>query len=253
MKEKNVAGVLALFFGALGMHRFYLGQPGLGIAYLIFCWTPIVWLIGFIDAIMFLTMDQEVFDVKYNRPYQNRMDRQQQRSNRQEQRQTNRQRQPNRQQTRRSQQAPRKNPYRESGIEKYKDYDFKGAIDDFKKSLEINSNDKNVHFILACAYSLTEESKKALFHLSKAVEQGFVDFEKIHSHDALAYLRTQPEFENFVDKGYQTVKKIEAPKMEAERELDDLVLNKIQRLGELKDKGFITSEEFELQKRKLLK
>lgn len=254
MKEKNVAGILALFMGPLGIHRFYLGQPGLGIAYLIFFWNPVVWLIAFIDAIIFFTMDDEVFDVKYNRLYENqRRSQQRKRQEEREDRQDNRQQRQKRRETRRPQQRKqRNNPYRESGIQKYKDYDFKGAIEDFKKSLEINSNDKNVHFILSCSYSLMENTKASLFHLNKAVEQGFVDFKKIEDHDALAFLRTQPEYEGFVNKGFQTYNKIEAPEQEEERALDDLVLNKIQRLGELKEKGFITSEEFEIQKKKLL-
>ena len=97
-----------------------------------------------------------------------------------------------------------------------------------------------------------EDLQSSLFHLDKAVEQGFNDFEKIRTHDALAYLRTQPEFDVFVDNSYRIVKKIEAPSQEQELELNDIVLNKIQRLGEFKEKGFITDDEFEAQKKKLL-
>jgi TM2 domain-containing membrane protein YozV len=35
-KEKIPAGLLALFLGPLGIHLFYLGQNGVGIAYLLF-------------------------------------------------------------------------------------------------------------------------------------------------------------------------------------------------------------------------
>ena len=34
MKSKVIAGLLAFFLGGLGAHKFYLGHPGLGIAYL---------------------------------------------------------------------------------------------------------------------------------------------------------------------------------------------------------------------------
>jgi TM2 domain-containing membrane protein YozV len=64
MKEKNVAGFLAFFGGFLGLHRFYLGQIPLGIVYLVF--QPLGFFLGFIDALVFWSMDQEKFDYKYN-------------------------------------------------------------------------------------------------------------------------------------------------------------------------------------------
>ena len=66
MKEKNTAGIIAFFLGGLGIHRFYLGQTGLGILYLVFCWTFIPAIIAFIDAIIFWTQSQESFNQKYN-------------------------------------------------------------------------------------------------------------------------------------------------------------------------------------------
>jgi TM2 domain-containing membrane protein YozV len=67
MKDKNVAGILALFLGWVGIHRFYLGQVGLGILYAVFFWFPVFWLIALIDAIVLFSMDKDVFDVKYNK------------------------------------------------------------------------------------------------------------------------------------------------------------------------------------------
>lgn len=66
MKDKNVAGILALFFGAFGVHRFYLGQVGLGITYAILAMTGISFFLGMIDALTFFSMDKEKFDLKYN-------------------------------------------------------------------------------------------------------------------------------------------------------------------------------------------
>jgi len=78
---------------------------------------------------------------------------------------------------------PKKNPFKTSGLAKYRDYDYEGAIEDFNKGLQINSQDVAIHFNLACAYSLTEQTDHAYEHLSKAVKYGFTDFEKIKTHD----------------------------------------------------------------------
>tara|TARA_R100000935_G_scaffold58869_1_gene98819 strand:+ start:1142 stop:1462 length:321 start_codon:yes stop_codon:yes gene_type:complete len=66
MKNKTTAAILAFFLGGFGGHRFYLGQGGLGVLYLIFCWTLIPMVISFIDFIIFLTMDENAFNNKYN-------------------------------------------------------------------------------------------------------------------------------------------------------------------------------------------
>jgi TM2 domain-containing membrane protein YozV len=42
-------------------HKFYLGQTGLGVVYLLFCWTFIPALIALIEGILFLTMSEQAF------------------------------------------------------------------------------------------------------------------------------------------------------------------------------------------------
>jgi TM2 domain-containing membrane protein YozV len=44
-RSRIIAAVLAIIFGGLGIHKFYLGQAGWGILYLIFAWTGIPWVI----------------------------------------------------------------------------------------------------------------------------------------------------------------------------------------------------------------
>lgn len=65
-KSKATAAILAIFLGGLGAHHFYLGKTGLGILYLIFCWTWIPAMIGLIEGIMYLCMSDESFNQKYH-------------------------------------------------------------------------------------------------------------------------------------------------------------------------------------------
>ena len=64
-KSRVAAALFAFFLGGFGGHKFYLGQVGLGIVYLIFCWTFIPTIIAFIEFILFLTMSDEAFNQKY--------------------------------------------------------------------------------------------------------------------------------------------------------------------------------------------
>ncbi len=66
MKSRITAALLAIFLGGLGVHRFYLGQGGLGILHLLFCWTFVPAFIGVIDGILLLLMSDQNFDRKYN-------------------------------------------------------------------------------------------------------------------------------------------------------------------------------------------
>jgi len=153
--------------------------------------------------------------------------------------------------TRNVRKARKDNPYKKSGMAKYKEYDYKGAIEDFEKALTIDDQDIATHFNIACAYSIMEEKEKSFFHLGKAVELGYADHEKIKTHDALAYLRIQDEFEGFVKNGYK-LGSGESSQQEQLTANNDL-LEQLNKLAELREKGLLTQEEFELQKRKLLR
>ncbi|WP_350454372.1 TM2 domain-containing protein [Slackia heliotrinireducens] len=52
MANKFVYIVLAIFLGNFGVHKFYCGKTKMGILYLVFCWTGVPAIIGFIEAIL---------------------------------------------------------------------------------------------------------------------------------------------------------------------------------------------------------
>jgi len=66
MKSKLVAGLLAIFLGGFGIHKFYLGQTGQGILMLLFAWTGIPEIIGIFQGVLMLLMTKKDFDRKYN-------------------------------------------------------------------------------------------------------------------------------------------------------------------------------------------
>ncbi|MEH1836969.1 MAG: NINE protein [Nostoc sp.] len=66
MKTKSTAILLCFFGGGLGIHKFYLGQNGAGILYLLFCWTCIPALIAFVEFFVLLFMSDAEFNTKFN-------------------------------------------------------------------------------------------------------------------------------------------------------------------------------------------
>lgn len=87
MKNKIVAGLLALFLGTLGIHKFYLNETKPGVVYLV-CYLVgfltccliiglipmlVISILALIDAIKLFVMDDQVFDNRYNQNYFDRL------------------------------------------------------------------------------------------------------------------------------------------------------------------------------------
>ncbi|MBD5210774.1 MAG: NINE protein [Bacteroidales bacterium] len=72
-KSRVVAALLALFLGGLGIHEFYLGKTGTGVAFLLITlltsWlvfpVVIIGIICLIQAISYLCMSEQSFNEKY--------------------------------------------------------------------------------------------------------------------------------------------------------------------------------------------
>ena len=65
MNKRVLAAVLAIVFGGLGAHKFYLGKMVWGIVYLLLCWTGIPTIIGFIEGLIYLCTSDQEFEKKY--------------------------------------------------------------------------------------------------------------------------------------------------------------------------------------------
>ena len=276
MKDKTTAGILALFLGNIGVHRFYLGQTGRGILHVLFCWTFIPWLIGVIDGIVFLTQDKENFDIKYNWKYLQRQSVQNPNiiiNNHLGVPPTQTVPSPPAAAAVREQATvpagPKLDPFRISADKKFEDYDFDGAIQDYRRSLNVNPRQAEVHFNLSRLYSIHEQRDTALFHLNQAIENGYYDFDEIERHDHLAFLRATPEFYAFKSNSYRLPGVTAPPNPtvtttppatpatpaapEETLELSDDLITRIERLAKLKEDGILNEDSFAREKAKVLR
>ncbi len=272
MKNKIVAGFLALFFGIFGVHRFYLGRRFWGVMHmLLFFFTfaltidnegPFIIapaILGFIDAILLFAMPVEDFDDRYNAKFLKK--RQQAYYARQQQME---EADPELEYVYKPKTKPSASDafLKRIGVEKFRSGDFLGAIEAFSKVLEEEIDSPAVNFNLACCYSMLHDAPGAFEYLEKAVARGFSDYKRIHQHAALHHLRSQPEFDAFVSNGYKRNKSAPAetppkdtllestPSKEAQESKQ--VIDEIFHLGELMEKGLLSEEEFNREKKKLL-
>ena len=64
-KSRSTAILLAMLLGGLGVHKFYLNRPGLGVLYLFFCWTLIPAIVSIFEGLSYLSMSDEAFQKQY--------------------------------------------------------------------------------------------------------------------------------------------------------------------------------------------
>lgn len=252
MKNRILAGLLALILGSIGAHRFYLRDVGGGIFYLFLLFItsrfafPVTGILGIIEAIRIFNMSNEEFNKKYNKSIVERPSSGRNRRRPQEHKNV-REVKP----TRRKRIFPRRNPFKKSALEKYTNYDFKGAISEYKKALDISPDDPEIHFQIAKAYSLTENKELAFRHLDTAVQYGLKDPTRIDKNEDLAFIRVQPEYEAFKSNNYLLGYKSIGP---AKQDLldEDVLLAQLKKLSELREKGLLSSKEFDVERKKLM-
>jgi len=98
---------------------------------------------------------------------------------------------------------PRNNQAKRDGLAKLREYELEEALIDFKKAQELDPQDPEIYFHMACAYSILEKTKEGFEAIKKAKELGFKDDDTILKHDMLAFLRIQDAFEGFLNSGFK--------------------------------------------------
>ncbi|NND34645.1 MAG: NINE protein [Saprospiraceae bacterium] len=258
-RKKGVAFVLALLFGILGVHRFYLGQRGKGIAYLAVFGVGlaaviegealimiVMAILGFVDAVLLLAMPQMEFDRKYNQITTKVRQKKVPKRRRAEH--------PDFSRRARSKPSPLIT-YLKKGMKSLSAGRYQEAIKWFDKVLDLDQQNKEAHYYLACCFSLIKEEENAFVHLSLAVKNGFADFERIKQDINLYFLRAQPTYEAFVKNGYKLMKALPEPQPDllSTDRFDPSVLDKIELLGDKLEKGELSDAEFQLEKQKILR
>jgi tetratricopeptide (TPR) repeat protein len=258
MRNKYVAATLALLLGVFGVHRYYLGQRFLGFIHLFLFFSCLMLtirsgnpfilipgLVGFIDAILLFVMPELEFDERYNRRFI-RAD-----AGGYADSQAHTSRGEKRFEPRHAYYPPSGESLKREAIALFRQGDYAGALSVFERALETAPDNPALHFNLACCRSMLRDADAALYHLDKAFQYGFTDLERVHRHKALSYLRALPAFRDFVENGYQLD---QTQRLPAARDTGgDDFLDQIIRLGELREKGILTEEEFKRHKKKLLK
>jgi TM2 domain-containing membrane protein YozV len=265
-KKRMVAAILAFIFGVFGIHRFYLGQRGLGIAYFVSFMIGIIsegeaWflimlpaVLGLIDSIILFSISNLEFDRKYNglddgqvlpdieyeeeeEEYEDEVYEDDWRIEQEYDEELS------------------NLPLADQAAQAVRKGNYWKAIQLYHTLLENDPEDKNLHFSLTVCYSMNQDAKNGFYHLSKAVEYGYDDYQKIDNHFTLAFLRSRKEFASFAKQGYRLVKMLPSPEDDLLSTDPPLLLKKLEKLETLGDKlerGEISEKEFSVEKQKLL-
>ena len=67
IKNQKIAIWFSFLLGGLGLHKFYLGQYGMGSLYLGFSWTLVPMIVGWVDAFRTMRMSPFNFEQRYCR------------------------------------------------------------------------------------------------------------------------------------------------------------------------------------------
>jgi class 3 adenylate cyclase len=252
-KKKWVAAMLAFFFGIFGLHRFYLEQRKLGIAYLSMFFlgafilpnadqlVAIPALLGFVDFLIFLSSSRANFDERYNKEVLTANQQQQQKARA-------------RASDPKAQLLKQRRKYLEEALAAHREYEYEEAIAATVKAIEIKYDDPKVHYFIARCYSLLEQADKALEHLDIAVALGFQPLERIRTEGDFAFLRIQPEYRTFEQNDFQLVRSDTAPQTETldlqEPDAPDLLVQ-LSKLEKERLSGRLSQEEYQQREKEL--
>jgi tetratricopeptide (TPR) repeat protein len=121
---------------------------------------------------------------------------------------------------------------------------FEEALEKYQTSLAYSDKAPTSHIRLAWVYSMKKDASNAYNHLIRAINDGFTDFKQVSESKYLGYLREQPQFKALVTNGYKDTPPATRQPMSKVEDLE--------RLAQLAEKGVLSKEEFEAEKKRVL-
>lgn len=135
----------------------------------------------------------------------------------------------------------------QQAIALYNQHEYHPAIILMQQARALNPANNSIYYNLACLFSLTHDPE-AFEALSKAVEFGYTNFEKINTQRDLEWLRHHADYNDFVKHGY----KLKVKHSDYTHQTAGDGYEKLERLAQLKQKRVINEEEFAREKRRIL-
>ena len=144
--------------------------------------------------------------------------------------------------------------------QRYDDFDLQGAADRYEEALELDLADGDARVYAARCYSLLEDADAAYRHLRRAVQLQATNLDLVAEDAGFAWLRTRPDYEARRRAGYAPVT-LDVPEDDLPAAGEpaalpppgDNILDRLEQLGRLRDRGLLDDEEFAREKRRLLR
>ena len=268
-----MAALFALAFGWVGVHRFTLGQWPWGLAHIflfvvsmavaddllgwdITPWMTLSALVGYYDAFRWWRMSDEEFADRYlevDEEHDGALPAG-----------------PVRGKYLRGQSAPHprvlsakaRRGVLASAKTAYDAFDYQAAADLYEQALDLDLHDGESRVLAARAYSLLEDRDAAYRHLAKAVQLRATNLDLVDADPDFAWLRTQPDFAVRRRAGYlvpaaapwdANPQDAVTPGAPALPPPGGNVLDDLERLAALRERGVLDETEFAREKARLLR
>ena len=256
--KRRATMFFAIFLGFVGVHRFTLGQWHLGLLFIFMFvvsqslglyfpgsdglpWATLAAGVGYFEALRFYRMSDEEFAHRYLEEVE-----------------------PEPVRGRYLAGTPAPHPravsaksrrrLADEAAKRYEEFDYQAAAELYEEALDLDLADGEARVLAARCYSLLEQSAPAYRHLRRAVQLRAGNLDLVDADAGFAWLRTRGDFADRRRRAYAE------PPAEQDGEgppalpaRADNVLDQLEQLGRLRNRGLLDDEEFAREKRRLLR